>query len=171
MMFNRDRRLADLQSALEAFGADRGRWPAQLRNSLSTFIAGDAEAQRLVKEAEALDRLLDAAPMLSAERMDALASRIGALAERQPRVIHANEQSDGRAARIGPSRFGAPRRDSAFAAAALAASLLLGIFAGQTPAIDPGAALLIETSASDDGAAQRLAASEDTDILLYEDLL
>lgn len=170
MTTNRDQRLADLQSALDAFGADRARWPAQVRHGLSVFVAGDAEVQRLVRDAEAFDRLLDAAPMLSAERLDALASRIGALAERQPRVAH-SEQPSARATPVQPARFGFPKRDGAFAAAALAASLLLGIFAGQTPAIDPGGALLIETATSDDNAAQQLASSDETDVLLYEDLL
>jgi hypothetical protein len=170
MTTNRNQRLADLQSALDAFGADRTRWPAHVRHGLSAFVSGDAEAQRLVNEAAAFDRLLDAAPTLSADRLDALAHRISALAERQPHVIHSREKM-GVENNAPHGGLGFARRERAFAGAALAASLLLGIFAGQTPAIDPGAALLIETTASDDGAAQQFALSDDADVLLYEDLL
>lgn len=160
-------RLADLQSALDAFGADRTRWPARVRHELSSFVAANADAQRLLREAEAFDRLLDAAPTLGPDKIDALVGRICAAAERQPRAVHANEPRAAESAWI--SGFG--RREQTWAAAALAASLVIGIFAGQTPSIDPAGSLLTESSANGDNGAQQLASTDEVDSLSDEDLL
>ena len=161
------RRLADLQSALDAFGADRTRWPARLRHDFLSFIATNADAQRLLREAEAFDRLLDAAPTLGPDKIDALVGRICAAAERQPRAIHAKEPPAAEPA--WSSGFG--RRERTFAAAALAASLLIGIFAGQAPSIDPTGSLLTESSVNGDNGSQQLASMDEVDSLSDEDLL
>ncbi|MFN0218091.1 MAG: hypothetical protein ACKVP4_04655 [Hyphomicrobium sp.] len=160
-------RLADLEAALDAYGADRSRWPAPVRLGLSAFIAASEAAQLKVREAEAFDRLLDAAPSLSAERIDALAARIGALAERQPRVAHQSDVQVGQ--RSQPAGFG--RRDRGWAAAALAASLALGVFASQMPGIDQASSALIAGVSNDDGSSQQLALTDDGEGLTDEDLL
>ena len=51
-----------LKDVLDAYGADRTRWPAASRREISALLAVSQEARRLVAEAEAFDRLLDAAP-------------------------------------------------------------------------------------------------------------
>lgn len=159
------RRLADLQSALDAFGADRTRWPARVRRDLSSFIAGSPDAQRMLRESESFDRLLDAAPALRADKIDALLGRICAAAERQPRAVLTIEAQT--AEPTWSSSFG--RRERTWAAAALAASLLLGIFAGQAPSLDPAGPLLTESAG--DGGAQQLASTDEVDSLSDEDLL
>ncbi len=47
---------------LETFGSDRTRWPAPVRRDFAGLLATSADAQARMREAEALDRLLDLAP-------------------------------------------------------------------------------------------------------------
>lgn len=78
-MTTRDDRKAGLerlQAVLDVNGGDRDRWPAAERIEMSRLIAADEEAARLFDEARALDRLLDRAPVLNDERLQALSSRI-----------------------------------------------------------------------------------------------
>ena len=79
--------LALLESTLERYGADRTRWPADMRRQLAGLLGTSKEAQRLVSEAAALDRLLDMAPSLSDARGKALAVRIVSAAKTLPREI------------------------------------------------------------------------------------
>lgn len=156
-------RLAELAAALDTYGADRTRWPAPLRHALSGLIAASAEAQRMLQDAEDFDRLLDEAPAASPDEVARLADRIVAAAERQPRVVSSRPDAPVRQRRSisGQNRW---------AAAALAASLVLGIVAGQSRTIAPAADLLI--GASDQSAASsQLALIDETDRLLDEDLL
>ncbi len=105
-----------LRLLLDTFGADRARWPAAERLRLAAFVASDAEARRLVAEAAAFDRLLDMAPRPSPERERAAVARIVAAAFRHENVPWKRE----------PAR----ERPLWRAAAPLAASLVLGVFAG-----------------------------------------
>ena len=57
--------LDKLEAALDTYGADRTRWPAPLRLTLSGLIAGNPQAQKMLKDAEAFDQLLDSAPLSS----------------------------------------------------------------------------------------------------------
>jgi hypothetical protein len=148
--------LDKLEAALDTYGADRTRWPAPLRHALSGLIAGNTEAQRLMKDAEAFDRLLDEAPHYDMARLDGLAERIAAAAERQPRVVSSGTK---------PFRP-VMRYHHGFAATALAASLVLGLFAGQSNAINA----LLGTDDSQPSVSQQIALT-DPDVFLDEDML
>lgn len=188
--------LDDLKVALETYGADRTRWPAPVRHGLASVIAGDGEAARMLREAEALDRLLDMAPTVSDERVAAMAERIAAAASRQPRMVGGDVSvvtdssgpeirgSEIRGFGIQGAQLAAARRtttvipfrrfEHAFAGAALAASLVLGVVVGQssviTPALNPAAELLIGETLNDTSQ-QQLANIDEADGFLDEDLL
>jgi hypothetical protein len=157
-------RLAELETALDTYGADRTRWPVPVRHALSGFIASTPEAQRMLKDAELFDRLIDQAPRVSSERFADLTEKIVKAAVQQPRIVMSGSK---------PSETFAPvRREQRWAAAALAASLMLGIVAGQTRFVDPAAELLIGSSISEDaGNAAQVAQIDQYDGLLDEDLL
>lgn len=113
---------AALGEALERYGSDRTRWPAPVRRDLAGLLAGNAEAQRRLAEAEALDRLLDLMPDEPEIDTRALASRIMAAAEAEAPI---------RTRAPVPARRVAPSAESPWAAAALlAASLVLGTVFG-----------------------------------------
>ena len=123
--------LADFERLLDIYGADRTRWPLVARASAATRLAADTKARSLLAEAEALDMVLLRAPEPEGADVSALADRIFAAALRTPRS----------AASAGPSTpvLNAPRiaqrvtdRVPMRAAALLAASLMIGIFAGQS---------------------------------------
>ncbi|MBN9246167.1 MAG: hypothetical protein J0I81_01700 [Hyphomicrobium sp.] len=160
--------LDKLEAALDAYGADRTRWPAPLRLALSGLIAGNSEAQKMLRDAEAFDRLLDKAPQYDQSRLDGLSHRIMATAERQPRVV-TNRTSVAREPAGRPTAWSWQRRHHGFAATALAASLVLGVFAGQLNVLNSSADVLLggNTNAS----STRIAQSDDADVLLDEDLL
>jgi hypothetical protein len=154
--------LDKLEATLDAYGADRTRWPAPLRHALSGLIAGNADAQKLLRDAEAFDRVLDSAPQYDASRLASLTERIVAAAERQPRVVA--ERRD-----VAMSAMPAmSRRHNGLAATALAASLVLGVLAGQTSAFN---ALLGGDGSRATSASMQIAQSDDSDACLDEDLL
>lgn len=160
--------LALLEATLEVYGGDRTRWPTDVRHKLSGILVSNEAAERLIAEAVALDRLLDMAPAVSPERRHALALRIGAGA-RQGKTA-------GAAARVQPirSRW---RRDGAYAGMALAASLMLGVFAGSNLAGSNSTfAPAIQSIATDadwepSASSGQVAANDDGDGLANEDLL
>jgi hypothetical protein len=78
---------ADLERLLDVFGSDRSRWPVDFRAGAGQLVARDKAARRLVNEAEALDRVLDRAPLPSVAREAALADRIIIAAQRSPRIV------------------------------------------------------------------------------------
>ena len=63
-----------LEAVLDAFGPDAARWPQAERRELFELIDRDAEAGRLFAEAEALARVMAAAPSMTASQ--ALKARI-----------------------------------------------------------------------------------------------
>ena len=154
--------LEKLEAALDAYGADRTRWPAPLRHALSALIASDGQAQRTLSDAEAFDRLLDKAPQFDARRLAKLKDRIAAAAERQPRLVSAR-----------PAKASTPRlrRHHGLAATALAASLVLGVFAGQSSFLKTTADSLLGDGAGFAKTSRQIAQSDDADSLLDEDLL
>lgn len=153
-----------LTATLESFGADRTRWPVYVRRELSSLIADNQDAQRLVAEAVALDHLLDLAPRVSLGGKSALTERIVAQAARAD-VSQISRQSG-----FGQPR---PRRDNAYAGLALAASLVLGVLAGSqqglAPALQEVAASAGLESAAPGG--QVATSSDDSFGLASEDLL
>lgn len=137
--------LAILERLLASHGADRTRWPAPERLRLANLLANSEEAKRLLKETAALDRLLDLAPQPGPERTKAAARRIGtAITGAAPARVASIQ---GKAVTRGPERRGwlssvsratGYRGDAAQAMAAglLAASLLIGAFAGSSGALN-----------------------------------
>jgi anti-sigma factor RsiW len=146
-----------LDRALEAYGANTARWPKATRGKLEAFLAGNSEAQKRVTEALALDRVLSFAPRLSDADNSALAGRIVAAAARQPRAV------TGPATVPTAPRWFAGRGSQGLAGAALAASLVLGIFAGQSADFETLSDALVSGA--------QMAQSDETDVITDEDLL
>ena len=125
--------LTEFERLLEIYGSDRTRWPVAARASAGQLVARLPAARRLLAEAEALDRVLERAPMTSLAREAALAERIIAAARRSPRMVaksaatrpptDAEELPD-------QPRWLTPRTAFGGAAGALAASLVLGVLIG-----------------------------------------
>ena len=119
---------ARLETVLDTFGSDPNRWPAHERGALEAFIETDADARRLLGEALALTRVMQAAPASKASA--GLKSRIAA----------AINEDTGRGARIVPiqaarTRSAQPlsmrrRHRAVWSAAALAASFAFGLYMG-----------------------------------------
>jgi hypothetical protein len=157
--------LDKLEAALDTYGADRTRWPAPLRLALSGFIAGNPDALKMLKNAEAFDRLLDRAPQYDPARLAKLSDRITAAVERQPRVVSSRASGQ-------RSLWPSVRRHNGVAAAALAASLVLGVFAGQTNMFNSTADVLLgHEGGSSSKITRQLAQTDDADSFLDEDLL
>lgn len=153
-----------LEATLESFGADRTRWPVHVRRDLSALIAANAEAQKLVAEAAALDHLLDLAPRVPIGSGSALADRIVTAAVRSDQT-----QKFKRGGSVPLS----PRHDNAYAGFALAASLMLGLLAGSQQGLGP-ALQDVATSAgleSTSLSGQTSTSSDDSFGLASEDLL
>ena len=129
--------LAAFERLLEVYGSDRSRWPIDARASAGQLVARLAAARRLLAEAEALDRVLERAPMPTLACEAALAERIIAAARRSPRMVPMGTGKQRPEARGKPTTAEVPARPrwsperTAFGAAgALAASLVLGVMIG-----------------------------------------
>jgi len=149
--------LERLETLLDAYGGDLERWPSGEAAAARALMARSPEAAALAREASALDRVLAQASGPRPERLLALSDRILSAASAESRDGAAARVADpARAARIvrlpvpqqpAASRAGsidprvpapasprpAPRHSQAWrAAAALAASLLVGVAIGLT---------------------------------------
>ena len=121
-----------LRTVLDAHGANPARWPASDAARLAALAQADPAAQRMLREAEALDRVLAAAPASSSPGALAnLADRIVASAAARPAVAGGAEIV------ALPVRARASQGDLRHrprflwtALAALAASLVIGFYAG-----------------------------------------
>jgi hypothetical protein len=161
--------LDKLEATLDTYGADRTRWPAPLRLALSSLVAGNVDAQKMLRDAEAFDRLLDSAPQYDVTRLDKLSDRITAAVEGQPRLVSSNPASS---AKSGDARWPARlRRHHGIVATALAASLVLGVFAGQIRVLNSTADVLLGGDNASAVSSRQLALSDDTDSFLEEDML
>lgn len=125
-----------LARLLDSHGGDGERWPAAERMRFATLLAQDERARRLVREAQALDALLDLAPTVAASRRREL----------QARLMNQVREGDGpapatasvidfapRGTHRPPSGVGLPMRARSgplAAAALMAASLVLGVMVG-----------------------------------------
>lgn len=132
---------ADLERLLDVYGSDRSRWPVEARAEAGQLVACDRAARRLLGEAEALDRVLERAPLPSLAREAALAERILAAAQRSPRMVrlddapvvgvHAKAQQN---VISWPGARSRPRwlqmSDASRVAGLFAACLLFGIYVG-----------------------------------------
>jgi hypothetical protein len=119
----------EFAALLETYGAERSRWPHDQRAAAAALLSSDREAERLLAEAVALDRVLDRAPRFDAGREAALADRIAALASKAPRVAASNARMATAPAQ-NTYRLAIPRRDAWRAAGMLAACLVLGFSIG-----------------------------------------
>jgi hypothetical protein len=145
--------LPEFERLLEIYGSDRTRWPVEARASAGQLTARDPAACRLLLEAEALDRMLERAPLPSLASEAALAERIVAAAQRSPRMVPTGEtaaspQGEGmRAAsqragtssvvRLADRRPRLSRSPAGRAAGLLAACLMLGVFLGASAVPQP----------------------------------
>lgn len=158
------------EKALETFGSDRTRWPAPVRRDFAGLLATSADAQARMREAEALDRLLDLAPPPAIDT-NTLASRILAAAAAEGAATAAP------AAAARPwsifERRSAGRSDERWPAAALlAASLVLGAifgFSGMFP--QPADTAVAEASFDPDMDPARIAFDSDSISMFEGDLL
>lgn len=124
----------DLQRMLDIHGGDSTRWSKGAAESFRPLLARDAEAREALAAARALDSVLATAPEVSVARRIALADRIfaEAFAARDDAPRTQGEVID-LASRRAPVRRVAPAFNPRWqVAAVLAASLLLGVFAGIT---------------------------------------
>ena len=122
----------DFERLLDVYGADRTRWPLSARASAAMRLANDGGARRLLAEAEALERVLLHAPEPEHGDVAELADRIAAATARAPRLVaSADLPVLARAKR--PAIATSADRHGWRAGMVLAASLAVGIFAGQTP--------------------------------------
>lgn len=157
-----------LEQALERFGSDRTRWPAPVRRKLAGLLSDNDEAKERVREAEALDRLLDLAPPPDVDTR-ALADRImaAAIAEAPaapPEKARVAWASFGRRPAVGEAQWPA--------AALLAASLVLGTVFGLTGTLDQAVAPLVaETTYDTELDSAQIAFDADAFSMFEEDLL
>ncbi|HEU4381335.1 MAG TPA: hypothetical protein VFR73_22415 [Hyphomicrobiaceae bacterium] len=131
--------IGDLERLLDVYGSDRTRWPVDARSGAGQLAARDKSARRLLGEAEALDRVLERAPLPSLAREAALADRIIAAAQRSPRIVHIDDAAAPVAAGGGGTVIHWPgvraraqwlKSDASRVAGLFAASLLCGIYFG-----------------------------------------
>jgi hypothetical protein len=141
-MSNNTMTQAELERLLDVYGSDRTRWPVEARAGAGQLAARDSSARLLLQEAEALDRVLDRAPLPSLMSEAALADRIVAAAQRSPRMIKggvraavAPEHQSGNLIQLPLRRARSlsswlSGTEMGRAAAVLAASLTIGVFIG-----------------------------------------
>ena len=173
-MSNMGMTLAELEQLLDVYGGDRVRWPAEARTGAAQLVARDAGARRLLAEAEALDRVLERAPLPAVTVEAALAERIVAAAQRSPRIVKLEESRPAAvatpvaatpvevaampaAARSAPRRMGLLLSRQARAVGFLAACLAIGIVLGDsdlTPQLLPELVDMTGLSADSSGLVQ-----------------
>ena len=124
---NKKNELDRLEELLDTFGADPERWPAAERSALETFAGTDKLARQMFVEAQALERVMDAAPAGSVSA--ALKAKIVAAAledtTREATVVPLM-QDHARSGRL----FSIRPAQSMWPAAALAASFAFGLYMG-----------------------------------------
>lgn len=126
--------LEALGEVLERYGSDRTRWPAPVRRDFAGLLAGNDKARQRLREAEALDRLLDLAPPPAVDTR-ALAERIVAAATAEtPVAAPAKSRVPWTIFERRPAtEIRRPATETQWPAAALlAASLVLGTVFGLT---------------------------------------
>lgn len=127
--------LEAFELVLERYGSDRTRWPAPVRKRFASLVAENEGAGLRLREAEALDRLLDMAPA-PAVNTAALADRIMAAVAAEAGAAASKPRQRGWLPEIVRSRVATSGRTHGPAAALLAASLVLGMFSGLSGTFD-----------------------------------
>ena len=126
---------ADFERLLDVYGGDRTHWPTDARAAAAQLVARDARARRLLAEAEALDRVLERAPLPGLATEAALADRVVAAAQRSPRIVklagaivpQLGAPKASRGAAWKPRLVGTDLRAAGLLAASLAAGVLIGL--------------------------------------------
>lgn len=127
--------LEAFEQVLERYGSDRTRWPAPLRKRFASVVTESGAAKQRLREAEALDRLLDLAPPVAVDTA-ALADRIMAAVEAEAGSGAGRTPARGWFPEVVSARVAASGRTYGPAAALLAASLVLGMFSGLSGTLD-----------------------------------
>lgn len=153
---NRDDLMQRLTDVIDAYGGDRNRWPEADQRRLEVLLSGDDQARKIIEDGAALDRLLTSAEAVETQRSDrsaALADRIMANIED---AAGAGQES---AARPSATIISLPNRRASepvtverpvltpsawLPVAALAASLMVGIFVGAGGYLESTASSLTE---------------------------
>ena len=155
--------LPDFEYLLDVYGADRTRWPLSARAGTVALLAADAAARRLLAEAVALEDVLSNSPEPDAAATAALADRIMASTRRAPRLVASTDKvaRPAQPVRSSGASMGTADRDLWRGAALMAASLIIGIFVGQTQ-FGAGAVPAIEalTGVALPGSGERLAVAD-----------
>ena len=149
---NREAMLDRLCEVVAAYGSDRARWPEKDRLRLGAFALSDERARTMLREAQAMDQLLavaDGAGGADAPADNALGDRVmAAIAQAAPAVavqepIAATADivslADRRKPAVTPQAPPQANDDvsqSWIAVAALAASLVIGVFVGAAGYVD-----------------------------------
>ncbi len=134
-----------LEETLDVYGADGARWPKDVRRRLEKLCVADADARQRLREEIAFEQLLNLHDTPAEHDFDAAADRIAQVVEgkteegRLPAVANAAVVDRARepAAKFDRYRHRDVTRHhrSAPAAALLAASLMVGFFAGTGDAV------------------------------------
>jgi hypothetical protein len=164
-----------LRDVLDAFGADSSRWPAEERAVLEPFVAGNAEAGRLLAEEAAFDNLLaHAADTVSAVSVQRARSSL--LAQIESEAATAGVPAAGNVIPLlrRPSAARQPQAHVWRDVGVMAAALLLGFFTVSTGALDgsvldPAQLAARVASDADDVSAVALGSTEDD--LMQEEML
>lgn len=173
-------KLAALREVLERIGSNTARWPEHLRDDLSKFVATDDAARQAMAEARALDDVLRLAPEPDADRMSDVAARI---IETVDEDLDAHTARDFRAASdtampidtVIPMRHKPSLSSENWqTAAVLAASLVVGVFAGNAGLFDTmlsGFQPTIVASTTSSPVLLTVLVEDDADVLADEELL
>lgn len=138
--------LKAFEQVLERYGSDRTRWPAPVRMRFARLLSEDGAAEQRLREAEALDRLLDLAPPPAVDAR-ALADRIMAAVEADTVALPAPKRAW--SPEIVRNRVTTGGRTHGPAAALLAASLVLGMFSGLSGTFDTAVQPLVADATYD----------------------
>jgi len=119
--------LAKLSGLLDIYGPDAKRWPEAGRDELQLLLQSHPEGRRMLREAQALAQVMDAAPSMTAST------------DLKAGIVAAAIGNNDREARVVPIAAGRKRRQSTantqslgrlWPAAALAASFAVGLYLG-----------------------------------------
>lgn len=118
--------LTEFQRLLDAYGPHPSEWPEQERQNAVRLLDASEPARLALNEALALDRaLLQMAPVVSDERLEALVNRV--LRTAPPRESRSSVPDDAKRFFVPPRSFG-----TGFASAFAASCFLIGVVIGSS---------------------------------------
>ena len=153
---------------LTRFGADFERWPDEERQTLEPLIMSSSDACAMLEEARALDKLLDMAPVAAetAELKNKILDAAKAELTRSEPLIIPFRPRQNLGAGVWRTSWTWP------SVAALAASLVFGIYIGANGLIDPALTNGFDVASAEESIASALPGfSFDEDVTLSEDFL